>query len=245
MISFDKKFYFLKVHEYWFSSDIRIQDMFSLSAYLNTKNLKKKWIFSIKNISYSVENSLQNEMDVIFSDFSSTVRTDIRNAEKKGIKCYFHSDIESFVAFYNNFAELKNIPYTSRQRIMEMNGKLVMSYAFLGGEILAAHSYLTDEEMGIVLLFHSASRRFDNNIDTKIIGTSNKLLHYKDMMHFKSQGFKIYDFGGYAENTKNESLAGINKFKLSFGGKKVNSVNYYSIGYILFHWFAKFFKIIK
>ena len=43
----------------------------------------------------------------------------------------------------------------------------------------------------------------------------------------------MMDFGGYAENTDNKSLQGINEFKLSFGGHKVECENYQSLPYFL------------
>ncbi|MEI2749887.1 MAG: hypothetical protein V9E88_14145 [Ferruginibacter sp.] len=54
-----------------------------------------------------------------------------------------------------------------------------------------------------------------NSID-KLIGMANKLLTAKDIGYFKEQGYKMMDFGGYAENTEDKSLKGINDFKLSF-----------------------------
>ena len=222
-----------------------MSDLFTLSAYLFIRKMEQNTSWTIKKISYTVENSLEKDEEEIFSGFDSTSRSHIRRAEREGLKCSFNYDVVGFVEFYNAFASNKKIPLTSEQRIIEMGGNLSMSYATLDGKILSAHSYLTDKDTGIVLLFHSASLRFDNTIDANTIGRSNRFLHYKDMIYFKEQGFKVYDFGGFAENTDNVSLAGINRFKLSFGGNKVSCVNYYSIGYVLFQWLAKILKITK
>jgi hypothetical protein len=245
MVSFYKKFYFLNVRENWFSYEFKLSDIFSINAYLVIKNFKQKKIWGIKKITYTVENSLELEKDVILSRFSSTFRYDVRKSEKEGIECLFNQDIDGFVDFYNKFAINKKIPPTNRRRITEMGENLKLSFAFLDRQVLAAHSYLIDNEVGIARLFHSASLRFNNNIDTSIVARANKLLHFRDMLYFKEQGFKVYDFGGYAENTNNESLIGINKFKISFGGERVICLNYYSIGYYLVHWIANHLGLLK
>ena len=52
-------------------------------------------------------------------------------------------------------------------------------------------------------------------------------------LYFKEQGFKVFDFGGYAKDTTDESLKGINNYKLLFRGKVVPCDDYYSYGYWL------------
>lgn len=41
------------------------------------------------------------------------------------------------------------------------------------------------------------------------------------------------DFGGYAENTDNKSLKGINDFKLAFGGQR-GGMHQLSFSYLLY-----------
>jgi hypothetical protein len=245
MVSFYRKYYFLRVRQNWFSCECKISDIFSLKAYLFVKDLKQKRIWGIKKISYTIENPLLQDMDVIFSGFSTTTRYDIRRAEKEGIDCRFHNDIDGFVGFYNAFAHERNIPPTSRQRVIEMGENLKLSFAFLNGHILSAHSYVVDKEAGIVRFFQSASLRFDSNFNPSKIGRSNKLLQFKDMMYFKEQGFKVFDFGGYSENTQNKGLMGINQYKLSFGGKITTCYSCYSIGYFLIMRAAELLELLR
>jgi lipid II:glycine glycyltransferase (peptidoglycan interpeptide bridge formation enzyme) len=233
MISFTKKFFFLKVCEKWFASEPRFSDIFSLTAYLNVQNSEQKRVLWIKKITHSVQNSLLSEINTILLGFDGSIRNQINKAEKEGIECSYQKDIDNFVDFFNAFVVRVRIPPTSRRRLEEMGDNLILSFAKLNGEILSAHAYVVDNEVSIVYMLHSASRRFDDSFDRAQIGRSGKLLHYKDMLYFKEKGFQIYDMGGFAENTKDEGLAGINSFKLSFGGKKVVCVHYYSVGYKL------------
>lgn len=240
MVSFYKKFFFFKIRETWFSYEFKISDLFTLNAYLAIRNFKQSPKWGIKVITYSIENSLVEDADVIFSRFSTTTRKDIKRAERAGIECCFFNDIDRFVDFYNSFAKIKNIPGTSRQRMEEMGEYLKMSCALLNGQLLQVHSYLIDNELKIVGGYSSASLRFDSTVDYSLVSKANKLLHYKDMLYFKDQGFRLYDFGGYTENTTDESLIGINEFKLSFGGQKTESLNIVSFNYYILKGIRKF-----
>lgn len=233
MLQFRNKFYFLKVKEVWFTYKFVPADIFGLSAYLYVKNDSVKKKFSVKNISYTVENSLSEEVEEIFGKFSETTRQNIRNSEKEKVECYFHKDTTGFINFFNDFADAKKIYPTSKERMAELEDYLEMSYAVLNGEILAAHSYIVDKNEKVVRLYHAASKRFDEKYNRQLIGRANKLLTFKDMVYFKELGFDLMDFGGYAEGTTDKSLEGINKFKLSFGGKKVICNNYYSPLYFI------------
>lgn len=181
--------------------------------------------------SWTVELDLTQDEETIFSKFRTTNKQEIKKSEQDGVVCEFDGDTETFVEFYNDFAKAKNISLTSKRRIDEMKGHFFISFAKLGEDILTAHSYLVDKEVGIARLYHSASKRLDENFDRKIIGRANKLLTWKDILYFKKTGLKTFDFGGIAEGTTDKSLAGINEFKLSFGGEKTECINYNSFGY--------------
>lgn len=203
-----------------------------MNSHLHIKNNEGRKIFGIRNDSATVELKLDQPEETIYANFRNTVKQEIRKSEKEGVVCDFREDnIDEFVTFYNDFANAKKIYPTSKQRIVEMGESLKMSYASLNGELLVTHSYLIDEKVGIARLFHSASRRLDETVDRNVIGRANKLLTYKDIVHYKDKGYKILDFGGYADNTEDKSLKGINEFKLSFGGEKVTCINYNSIVY--------------
>ncbi|MBN2275458.1 MAG: hypothetical protein JXK95_14075 [Bacteroidales bacterium] len=245
MISFYRKYFFLRVRQNWFTCNCKLSDIFSLKAYVFVKNIEHEKIWGIKRISYTIENSLVPDKDVIFSGFKSSTKYDIRRAEKEGIDCYFHEDIDAFVKFYNAFAKERKIPPTSRQRMIEMGENLKLSFALFKGQVLSAHSYVVDKDIGVVRFYQSASLRFDSHFDPAKIGRSNKLLQYKDMLYFKKKGFKIFDFGGYTENTRDKGLIGINQYKLSFGGKITTCYSCYSIGYYIIMRLAELLELLR
>jgi lipid II:glycine glycyltransferase (peptidoglycan interpeptide bridge formation enzyme) len=243
MIQLKKHFKFFTVTEVWFTYKFSFTQLLGLRAYLHIKNNTSK-IWGIQQHSYTVENVLLPNAEAIFDGFSKTVKVEIKQAEKMNVNCFFHKDISSFVEFYNAFAIDRKIETTSPDILQKMNEYLHLSYAVSNNVILAAHSYLVDSETGTARLVHSASQRLNKTIDKQLAGRANKLLHYKDMLHFKANGFITYDFGGFANNTSDIGLQGINTFKLSFGGQKVVCKNYVSVGYFLLKKIAKFVGIV-
>ncbi|MGB4843030.1 MAG: hypothetical protein WBP16_01055 [Ferruginibacter sp.] len=243
MVRFKKKFLFFKVSELWFGYRYSFSDLIGLTAYLHVGEPRKK-IYGVLTHSSTVENSLEEPEEIIFSNFSKTVKVEIKQAEKKNIDCVFKNDFAGFAEFYNDFAKSRKIDLVSMRRLHEMNGNIKLSFAVSGNIKVAAHSYLVDEEQGIARLMHSASLRLHDEFDRQLSGKVNKLLHYRDMLYFKAKGFKIYDFGGYAANTSDKGLQGINKFKLSFGGEKKICNNYSSYSYFLLKKIAAVFGLL-
>jgi len=239
MIRYRKKLFVFKVYESWFQYEYKLRNIFSLNVFMHIKNRAHGKIPAVQDISYTLELDLEQDTEQIFSDFSKQIRQQVKIAEKEGISCYFHQEVERFADFFNEFALKKETFTTSKEKLLELGNSVKLSFAEKDGQILAAHSYLVDEEIGIVRHLHSATKRLDENFDRNLIGRANKYLTVKDVLYFKEQGFKVFDFGGYAKDTEDESLKGINNYKLLFGGKVVPCINYYSYNY----WFLK--KISK
>jgi len=233
MIRYYKKFLFLKVYENWFEYKYTLRDMLGINIYWNVKKQNTVKIPCIKKVTHTLELDLEQNLDIIFANFSKQIRQQSKTAENEGITCHFHQQVDEFVGFFNDFAAKKRTDMVSLRRIKEMGENLKLSFAVHNGQILAAHSYLTDKETGMVRHQHSATKRLDENTDRNLIGRANKYLTVKNITHFKEQGFKTFDFGGYAKDTNNESLRGINNYKLLFGGTVVISINYLSFNYWL------------
>ncbi|GAO44329.1 hypothetical protein [Flavihumibacter petaseus] len=235
MLTIRKRFTFIEVIEHWYQCQYKWPELLGLTAYLHVKNDVPQPPMTILKENFTIENNLTLSEDQIFEAFSKQFRNQIRQAEREGVTCYFRKDIPRFVEFFNDFARSKGINTTSVRRLEEMGDGLFLSFAELDGKLLAAHSYHFDKATGVVRTFQSASIRMeDSGLDKNLIGKANKLLHYRDMIHLKSLGAHIYDFGGYAGDKDKRNLKGIDDFKLSFGGEVVTCRNYYSIPYFIF-----------
>ncbi|MEO5890591.1 MAG: hypothetical protein ABIQ31_10080 [Ferruginibacter sp.] len=243
MMRYYRKVSFFNVCETWFNYQYKVFDVFRLNVFKDLKDARKKMIPAVKVISHTVELNLKQPADTIFANFSSDIRRKARKAEGEGTICYFHNDVDKFVTFYNDFARRKKTYVTSKTKMTEFGNYVKMSFAEHNGEVLAAHSYLVDTEMKIVTGLHSGTTRLKQDSDASLVGRAHKLLVIKDIIYFKDLGFEVFDFGGYSYNTEDESLKGINSFKLSFGGKVVPCINYYSYGYWLLKKVSKLFGL--
>jgi hypothetical protein len=104
-------------------------------------------------------------------------------------------------------------------------------------ETLVMHSYILDcESLRVALYKSSSSYHVEQNAAKRnFIGRANRWLHFQDINYFKSYGFKVYDFGGYAKSTLDAKLKNINNFKKSFGGSIVEESNYVSYNVLLWN----------
>lgn len=166
-----------------------------------------------------------NLQDVDYENsFTKNTLYEIKRASRDGVCCEVTTDNDMFIEAYNRFSMIKNLKTVLSTKYLQSFGdNLIITMAKSNdGHILAFHSYILDKSIKRVRLMHSVSLTFtisDNlNIDKGFIGRANRLLHQYDMEMLKKMGFETYDFGGYAFNTENPSLKGINSFKDSFGG---------------------------
>lgn len=239
MINYYKKFFFLKVTESWFDGKLDFWDLFSFKAVFHLKTEEK--MFGIKEISHTIELDLLQDKQTIFANFSKANRQQVRKAEEDGIIIEINNDIDIFVDFFNDFAAKKGTYSTSKKRILEKKDCLVISFAKYESNVIAAQSYLVDKEKKIVRHYQTANKRFDESVNKNFVGQANKYLLVTNLMRFKQEGYEIFDFGGYAFNTKDESLLGINNYKLKFGGHIKECKDYYSVPYWAIKKISKFF----
>ena len=243
MVRYHKKVFFFNVYESWFTYKYEFWNIFSLNAFFHLKDFKNTKVPGIQDNSYTIELNLEQDKEIIIANFSKQIRQQTKIAESEGTICYFHNDVDKFISFFNEFAIKKHIITTSKDVIIKMGNTVKMSFAVHNGQILAAHSYLVDTEVGIVRHLHSATKRLDDQYDRNLIGRVNKYLTVNDIFYFKEMGFKIFDFGGYAKDTTNDSLKGINNYKLLFGGSIVTCINYYSYNYWLLKRLSRLLKL--
>lgn len=214
------------MHKYY-CDEIDPRDMFRLSVYYQARVDKKPFGFVGKPF-YTIVNALDIPEQEIFKGFTSTVRNEVRRSERENVQCGLMDSLEEFRRFHNDFAAAKGTYLADEGLIDGYKDKLVITCAKLDERMLAAHAYLCDREAGTVRLLLSSNIRLTERMDANFIGRANKLLHFKDMMHFKENGYLVYDFGGFAYNTNEKQRQGINAFKQSFGGKLVQNTDYQS-----------------
>lgn len=173
-------------------------------------------------------------MDEIMKNFSSTTRGEIRRAEREGVQVCFYtsddinanSDVLSRMAllYTNMYAEkgMEGIELPIREmQAYAKSGCLLVSVASIDNSEVVFHSYVVSENKSRLL--HSCSEfRVADNAMRNALGRANKYLHFKDMEYLSSAGVDSYDWGGISSSNEPN---GIDKFKMSFGGKLVKYYN--------------------
>ena len=235
MLKISYKIKGLHLNESWFASKVPIDKASLLELYCYRDTKVDTDSFGLKKEKkYTLINDLTQNEDEIFSTFKPNVRNEIRK-HKKIENFVYHSDFKSkllFLAFYRKFAKAKGLVDIEERSIEKYRDNLFYVQGSLDGVLTNMQVYLIDRESGIVRLLHSISTLYeeDSRERQSKIGWINRYLHWYTMLYFKAKSFKIFDWGGYTNNP-NSPLAGIDKFKASFGGKKIKLYNYYTLPY--------------
>lgn len=172
--------------------------------------------------------------DNFIDGFSKNTRYDIRRGASEGITCKTITDISACTRFINRFLEDKNLGVNITRNDLDIYGEsLVIRAAFSAeGKELVYHTLLCDKTINRVRGLHSASIIHDKSLspyEKAVAGRANRYLDYDNFLYFKDLGYRFFDLGGYAYDTENESLQGINRFKDGFGGTLVEESNYESL----------------
>jgi len=227
MLSFRRKSGFLTITHKYYCDEIDSRDMFRLAVYYQAR-LSGRCFGFISRPFYTVVNALDRTEQEMLGNFTSTVRNEVRRSERENVRFELMNDVEVFRQFHNEFASAKRTYLADKGLLDGYKDKLFITCAKLGDRVLAAHAYLCDSETETVRLLFSSNARLTQQIDANFIGRANKYLHFKDMIHFRDSGYRLYDFGGFAYNTSDRERQGINAFKRSFGGELVRLTDYQS-----------------
>ena len=226
-----KKFGFEITEKWYEQNDIHNRSYLSLFCYRNSPlNLTIKRI--IKKKKYTLVNSLECDELAIFNSFKKNTRNEIRKIERLDDYSFKinATSPEEFINFYNIFAKFKKLSLLNRGRIEKYGTHTTIISGYLKEELTNIQVYLHDRASNNVRLLYSAStiHGIDDKTKQNSIASINRSLHWESMKHFKSHGFKIFDWGGYGNDINNTALAGIDKFKSSFGGKLEERFDYFS-----------------
>ena len=188
---------------------------------------------------------MKKENKLIFDNFSTSTRYDIRQAIKNNNKIEFfnyknNSEINFFIINVKSFYKNKKISNTLVKKYFNNNKHFYI--VKISSESIWHTSALyvfDDKRFRLVILINNYL-----NVEKKIIGFSSKLLIWKSIEFSKTLGCHIFDLGGL-DNTKKDHLKGINQFKLSFGGSQTYEYNSLITNNFLFRLFYKFLYLFR
>lgn len=162
---------------------------------------------------------LSCSLDELRKNIAKATLQGIRYAQKAEDRIVIQSEGNSpqqFLDLFNGFAGMKRsgvapIAPATLNHYLKL-GDLFMAY--LDGAPICGHVLLVDRELRRVRLMLSASRRLESPTLSRIAGETNKLMHWREICHYRERGFVTYDFGGIRDDPND----GITRFKCAFGG---------------------------
>lgn len=231
MICVKRKKWGISYEQKWFARRPASVDVFGVVAYYQYLGRRPPLLF-IRRPFETIQIDLGREPEAIQADMQKTVRYKIRRADGEGLAWEAGVDPRDFAAFHGVFARGKGIEGIDLARLESFGTALTLTRTSRDGQILAQHAHLVDERTSRARLVYSSSGRFEG-ADAALVGRANRWCHWKDMLRFRELGVRTYDLGGFAADTKDPTLEGINEFKLGFGGTAVREDHWLSPLYFL------------
>lgn len=221
----------LKIADIWFSED-RDGDLEIKCDFAHYHDAKKVFIDTEPPFAEThyktLVTYLRNSEEDIMKKFKSNVRNEIRRAIREGVttKVYTSEMLIEDTNIIKEFDDQHILMCKQKNMKTKREYKKLLSYAKAGYLIITAsfsnekvcsyHVYITDKKVARLLHSVSVFRETSSNKERNEIGRANRMLHYKDILYFKSCAFNIYDWGGYSQKDELKSIA---DFKAGFGGE--------------------------
>lgn len=176
--------------------------------------------------------SLSQPEDEILAQINKSEKYQIRKSERDGgtVRMFTGQELREDPGAVNGLSDMYEEMYREKGTPKAFNRVqfdeylkqdcIVLSAVYQEGVPLVFHSYVTDKDQARLL--HSVSEFRNPDVEANLIGRANKRLHYEDMLYFKRNGLKYYDWGGISSLTEPN---GIDVFKMKFGGETVTYTN--------------------
>ncbi|MFA6506548.1 MAG: hypothetical protein WCT14_10635 [Treponemataceae bacterium] len=230
MIDIERKIGILTYRRLWFADcapGLPLSGFTSLRQFAGTEAPR----FWTRHEFHTILIDLSANESTILGAMKKNTSYEIRRAEKDGIESKTVDDIEAFRSFFNDFAPTKSLKPLSGSNLKSMAPFLTITEAIFENRPLVMHAYLVDEAVSRARLLYSATVARTGadgapTVDPSLLGRANRRLHWTDMLLFKAKGFRTYDLGGIAGDPSKADTAGIDSFKLAFGGVHAREDNF-------------------
>jgi len=172
---------------------------------------------------------LSGDIDELFRQSHRTGRNQVRKAERLLDRIEVRRNDDTcycdFISVFNGLVAVKkHTEKISGKRLESLKPFSDVFVVYLDGRPITCHLMIRDESIGRAGLLWSASTRFSGEDTPVRVASLNRWLHWYEMRLYKSEGLRVYDFGGIGSDTPER--AGIAEFKLSFGGTPVLEHDY-------------------
>jgi hypothetical protein len=219
----------IKTLETWFDEDPQALDGYDLLiCHQRSKPLApRRWMYF-----YTILIDLTLEPEELFNKMNKTTIKEIKRAKDKDKLVYFfidspkHHEIEEFSSLFDMHPRTKEQLPIDRNRLHTLNeiGLLRISKIQTqdGTNLIWRCNLAHESQRRVQPLFAASLHHASSEREIiSLVGRANRLLHYSEMLHFKNQGFLLYDFNGWYAGVDDEKRLQINRFKEGFGGRIV------------------------
>lgn len=176
---------------------------------------------------------LKRDEDVLWRALEKPVQYEVRRADREEVRvfCDQHLHPAAMADFRNSYERFRkrkllgplNDPHLGM--LLAKNRLVVSSSRSQDGATCSWHVYVLGEDRARLL--HSVSNVSDQDDAARraFIARANRLHHWRDILQFRANGYKVYDLGGWYARNDNEAKLRINRFKQGFGGTVEASYN--------------------
>jgi hypothetical protein len=129
--------------------------------------------------------------------------------------------MNAFEQMYNQFAAMKGLPRLNRARMDSMAAAGVLDLSAAKdpqGNVLVYHANYRDRHRATGIELPSLYRAHLESTARNLVGRANRYLTWNDILRYREEDLKCFDFGGWYYGT-DPGMLRINDFKRGFGGK--------------------------
>ena len=181
-----------------------------------------------------MELDLLQEESALLGGYEAVVRREVRRAERESLKWWFDGDWRNLVDLFQDTIAVRDLQPMGDFTFQGRENLLFGHIAHPEFGVIAAQAYALDTESVRVQFLYNASafRRFEKGSFARALcGRANRLLLHRALLHFKAEGFSVFDMGGYQLDP---SKTTVDRFKQKLGGTRVVLYDYYPVWYFIF-----------
>lgn len=212
------------IGEIWFSDEVYDKEDVAAIQFRNSTFTGDKKGFK-KEASTTLVLDLTKSIEDIWNGMNKDCRYQIRLAKKDNIIVRFNQRFDEFYRMNQDFRKRRGLPpaFLSPE---EIGKKYLLTTYELNGTLMGGHLCIKDDHT--IRQLHSCNMKdLGGDLPRPSYGHGNRLAIWEMIQSVKDEGLVEFDFGGYATGKLGEELKGINKFKMSFGGRLSEKFSYY------------------
>lgn len=178
------------------------------------------WVFKSQPFQTPLIDLARTEEELWHALEPKSCRYEVRKAQKFDCRITLNENVETARVLLNE--SIRRLKYREELPRETWDSELPLHDIFLcywQGTPVVTHVIFRNAPARARLLLSGTADREQENL-SRVIGPTNRLLHWHELQHYRAQGWRQYDFGGCSLEKDSPHYA-ISQFKLSFGGQVV------------------------